>query len=299
MNEAYRQQVRLLLDVLPEVARESCFALYGGTAINLFVLNLPRLSVDIDLTYVETGDRNESLAAINEALRRIKARVERLRSSIRVQHRNDTCKLQLEDRGVIIKIEVNVVGRGLIGDVQQATLCEAAQVEFDAFCVAPLVPLAQLYGGKICAALDRQHPRDLFDAKLLLAGEGITDGIKRGVIYGLVSSNRPTHEMLEPNLLDQRTVFENQFEGMSNIEFSYADFEATRNWLVAEINASLDERDVTFLLSLNGLEPDWSIYDFRDFPAVRWKCLNLEKFREENPDGYQQQLAQLVSVLKN
>ena len=47
MNEVYLRQTGLLMNVLPEVARESCFALYGGTAINLFVLNMPRLSIDI------------------------------------------------------------------------------------------------------------------------------------------------------------------------------------------------------------------------------------------------------------
>lgn len=52
MEEAYKKQVSLLLDVLPEVAKENCFALHGGTAINLFVRSMPRLSVDIDLTYV-------------------------------------------------------------------------------------------------------------------------------------------------------------------------------------------------------------------------------------------------------
>lgn len=299
MNEAYQQQVRLLLDVLPEVAKESCFALHGGTAINLFVLNLPRLSVDIDLTYVEIGERQESLTATNEALQRTKTRIEGLRPSIRIQHKADTCKLQLEERGVIVKIEVNMVGRGLIGEAQQVTLCEAAQTEFDVFCVMPLVPLAQLYGGKICAALDRHHPRDLFDVKMLLEGEGITDDIKRGIIYGLVSSNRPTHEMLAPNLLDQRAAFENQFEGMSAVELNYGDFEAARNWLTDAIRTSLDDRDVSFLLSINRLEPSWSIYDFQDFPSVRWKLRNLERFRQENPDAYHDQLAQLESVLRN
>ncbi len=56
MNEVYTKQVKLLLDVLPEVAREEHFALHGGTAINLFVRDMPRLSVDIDLTYVLIGE---------------------------------------------------------------------------------------------------------------------------------------------------------------------------------------------------------------------------------------------------
>jgi hypothetical protein len=137
--------------------------------------------------------------------------------------------------------------------------------------------------------MDRQHPRDLFDVKLLLEHEGFTDEIKRGFIFGLVSSNRPIYEMLDPNLLDQRIAFENQFEGMSTIEFSYDDYEATRAKLIEIVKANLDESDKTFLLSLNRLEPDWSIYDFQEFPSVRWKLLNLEEFKKDKPEIYQQQ----------
>lgn len=298
MNEAYKKQVRLLLDVLPEVAKEECFAMHGGTAINLFVRDMPRLSVDIDLTYVEIAERNETLEGINVALLRIKQRIEALRPSIRVQHKDKVCKLQLDEHGLLIKIEVNIVGRGLLGEPSKAPLCEAAQEQFDAFCAMPLVPLAQLYGGKLCAALDRQHPRDLFDVKLLLENEGFTDEIKQGFVLGLVSSNRPTHEMLAPHLLDQRTAFENQFEGMTTIEFSYDDYEATRLQLIETVKASLSGDDKAFLLSLNRLEPNWSIYDYQDFPSVKWKLLNLEKFKKDNPEAYQQQLIELESVLE-
>ena len=297
MNNAYTKQVKLLLDVLPEVAKEACFAMHGGTAINLFVRDMPRLSVDIDLTYVEIAERNETLEGINAALMRIKERIEGLRPSIRIQHKENICKLQLDERGVMIKIEVNMVGRGLIGEATKAQLCEAAQEQFDAFCAVPIVPLGQLYGGKLCAAMDRQHPRDLFDVKLLLENEGFTDDIKRGFIFGLVGSNRPTHEMLNPNLLDQRMAFENQFEGMSAIEFSYDEYEATRLQLIETIQSSLNESDKVFLKSFNSLEPDWSIYDFQDFPSVKWKLLNLEKFKTENPETYQQQLSELGKVL--
>ena len=161
-----------------------------GTAINLFVRDMPRLSVDIDLTYVEIAERNETLDGINAALIRVKVRIERLRPALRVQHKGNVCKLQLDEHGVMVKIEVNMVGRGLIGEVSKLPLCDAAQEQFNVFCAMPLVQIAQLYGGKICAALDRQHPRDLFDIKLLLDNEGFTSEIKRGVIFGLVSSNR-------------------------------------------------------------------------------------------------------------
>lgn len=161
----------------------------------------------------------------------------------------------------------------------------------------PLVPLAQLYGGKICAALDRQHPRDLFDVRLLLDNEGFTDEIKRGFLLGLVSSDRPTHEILNPQLLDQRMAFENQFEGLSAIEFSYDEYEASRLQLIETIQVGLNESDKVFLKSFNSLEPDWSIYAFQAFPSVQWKLLNLEKFKTEKPESYQQQLSELERIL--
>jgi len=297
MIDAYKKQVRLLLDALPEVAKEKCFAMHGGTAINLFVRDMPRLSVDIDLTYVEIAERNETLEAINSALLRIKARIEGLRGSIRVQHKADTCKLLIDEHGTTIKIEVNMVGRGLLGDAFRAPLCAKAQEEFDAFCVMPIVPMAQLYGGKICAALDRQHPRDLFDVKFLLNSEGFTDEVKRGLLFGLVSSNRPTFELLNPHLLDQRAAFENQFEGMSAVSFTYDEYEATRLQLIETILAGLNKSDKEFLLSVNRLTPDWSIYDYQAFPSVKWKLLNLEKFKDQQPDTYQQQLSELEKVL--
>lgn len=233
MNRAYQKQVGLLLDVLPEVAKEDCFALHGGTAINLFARNMPRLSVDIDLTYTEIAAREATLVAINEALARIQSRIENLRPSIRVQHKREICKLQIGERGVLIKIEVNMVGRGVISDIARVELCSAAQERYDVYCTVPMVPLGQIYGGKLCAALDRQHPRDLFDVKLLL-----------------------------------KTVME-----------------------------SLNESDRKFLIDFNKLEPDWSVYQYQDFPSVKWKMLNLEKFRRNDPDSYEKHLRQLKRQL--
>lgn len=298
MHEVYKKQVRLLLDVLPEVAKESCFAMHGGTAINLFIRNMPRLSVDIDLTYIKIAERSETLESINTSLSNIKERIESLRASIKVQHKAQVCKLLVDEYGTTIKVEVNMVGRGLLDDVVKVPLCEKAQEEFDVFCTMPIVPLAQLYGGKLCAALDRQHPRDLFDVKLLLDNEGFTDEIKRGLLFGLVSSNRPTYEMLSPHLQDHRTSFQRQFEGMSREAFSYDEFEDTRLKLIKIIRTKLDGYDKAFLLSINRLEPDWSIYDWNTFPSVKWKILNLHKFKKEKTDSYLQQLNKLEAILE-
>ncbi|NRP14373.1 MULTISPECIES: nucleotidyl transferase AbiEii/AbiGii toxin family protein [unclassified Marinobacterium] len=298
MNNGYKRQVKLLLDVLPEVARESSFALHGGTAINLFIRDMPRLSVDIDLTYIGFDDRNTALQGINAGLERIKTRIEGLRSSIKVQHRSDVCKLLVDDQGVKIKLEVNTIGRGLLHEANRMPLCDRAQEEFDVFCAIPVVPLSQLYGGKICAALDRQHPRDLFDVRLLSDEEGIGDNVKLGIIYGLLCSNRPTHEMLNPRLSDQRAAYENQFRGMSDVTFSYTDFEETRALLIARVKSLLNDVDREFLLGVNRLEPDWSHYNFQVFPAIKWKLLNLQNFKNQKPDVYRAHLSALDDYLK-
>lgn len=150
---------------------------------------------------------------------RIKDRIEALKPNVRIKHQSDVCKLQISDQGVQIKIEVNMVARGTLISPEKVPLCMAAQNQFDAFCAIGLVSLGQLYGGKICAALDRQHPRDLFDVKLLLENEGFSEEIKQAFLLGVVSSVRPIHEILDPRLQDQQQAFENQFQGMSNIAF--------------------------------------------------------------------------------
>lgn len=78
-----------------------------------------------------------------------------------------------------------------------------------------VLSLEDTYGGKICAALDRQHPRDLFDIKLLLENEGLTEKIKKAFIVYLISHDRPIVEVLNPGLQDIKQIFENEFAGMT------------------------------------------------------------------------------------
>jgi predicted nucleotidyltransferase component of viral defense system len=292
----YSAQVKLLVQSIPEVAKETCFALHGGTAINLFVRELPRLSVDIDLTYVPIEPRDVTLQRINEALGRIKLSLETVLPNVRVVHRKNICKLHVSTRDAQIKIEVNQIGRGTLDAPVTMPLCKSAQDEYDAFCEIQLVPIGQLYGGKICAALDRQHPRDLFDVKCLFENEGITKQIKTGMLLCLLSSDRPVHELLHPNLQDQRTTMTNHFDGMSAEEFTYTDFEHTRDNLISGVNKRLTDEDRVFLLKFKNLTPDWSLYDFEDFPAVRWKMLNLQKLKDSNPKKHLQQYEALEKL---
>ena len=294
----YKPQVSLLLNVLPEVAKETCFALHGGTAINLFVREMPRLSVDIDLTYVPVKNRETSFKNITTALEGIKAIIEAVVPNVKVRHKQAELKLQVSNTHAQIKLEVNQAMRGTISPPIKMPLCQKAQEAFDAFCEITTVPIGQLYGGKICAALDRQHPRDLFDVKYLLENEGFTEEVKTGFLFGLLSSNRPLHEMLAPNLLDQRSAMANQFEGMSEEEFTYADFKTTRNLLVKTIHENLTDSDKEFLLSFENSTPNWNMYNFEAYPAVQWKLQNLQKLKEANPKKHEEQLDLLKSGLR-
>ncbi|ERM80138.1 hypothetical protein P872_14435 [Rhodonellum psychrophilum GCM71 = DSM 17998] len=296
-QQSYKNQIKLLLDVLPEVAREKCFALHGGTAINLFIREMPRLSVDIDLTYVPIEDRATSMININKALERTKSRIESVIPSVTVIHRSDIAKLQISTRNASIKLEVNLVGRGTYIPPEDMVLCDKAQNEFNAFCVIPVVPLGQLYGGKICAALDRQHPRDLFDVKYLLANEGFSNEVKRGFLLCLLGSERPIHEVIYPNLQDQRSALTNQFEGMTTEEFSYKEYEEIRFKLIEVIHKNLIDEDKDFLLSVKNLTPNWTKYDFQLFPSVRWKIQNLQRLKDTNPKKHADQYNALKKKL--
>ena len=287
----------LLLNVLPEVAKENCFALHGGTAINLFVRDMPRLSVDIDLTYLPIEDRPITFVNIAAALERIKASLEKVILDVRVTHRREVGKLQISARGVDVKLEVNLVMRGTLATPVKMQLCQKAQNEFEVFSAIDVVPKGQLYGGKICAALDRQHPRDLFDIKYLLEKEGFTKEIKEGFLLSLLSSDRPINEVISPNFQDQNSAMQNQFAGMSEEAFSYQEYEAVRKKLVTTINENLGMKDKTFLLSVKNVTPDWSIYNFEKFPAVAWKLQNLQNLKKSNPQKHAKQFEDLKKKL--
>lgn len=166
IEQHYKDQVHLLLQTLPYVAKEKSLALKGGTAINLFENAMPRLSVDIDLTYLPFEDRETALRNISECLGRIKQDLEETIKGISVtpaKREGENAKINLQTANAQIKIEVNTVKRGHAFPTRYMEINEIVEEEFGKFAAIDVVSQAELYGGKNCAALDRQHPRDLFD----------------------------------------------------------------------------------------------------------------------------------------
>ena len=293
-SPVFARKVELLLKLMPFVMNEGVFAVHGGTAINLFVKDMPRYSVDIDLTYMPLAGREESLKDINAHLQSIIQNAKPQLPGLHVVPNYDTCKLLCEYHGYQVKVEVNQTKRGLIGgEAKTLPLCEKAQEEFGLYCEATIVPPTLLYGGKIAAALSRQHPRDLFDVKYM--DMPLAD-IREGLIFCLLGSDRPIHESFAPKLINQRLAIVNQFEGMTDIPFSYEDFEQTRAKLITDVRSLMTDADKQFLLSFEAGEPMWEGYEFeyfKNYPSVKWKLLNLAKLKKTNPAKLQSEVDRL------
>ncbi len=297
MNSEYARKVEILLRMIPLVTEEGVFAVHGGSAINLFVRNLPRYSVDIDLTYIPLEDRTSSLAHIGEHLSSIARNAKKAFRGMHIVEKPDICKLLCEYQGRQIKIEVNQTKRGIIGgDVIRKPVCDKAQEEFGLYCETDIVPMTLLYGGKIAAALSRQHPRDLFDVKYMEYPFAET---REGLLFCLLGSDRPIHESFAPSLIDQHDALVNQFEGMTDTPFSYEEFEQTRDKLIRDVNALMTSEDKAFLLSFESAEPDWDHFEFEHFqnyPSVKWKLQNLQKLKSQNPDKLAAESLKLKSL---
>lgn len=293
----YAQKVELLLRLIPIVMEEEVFAVHGGSAINLFLKNLPRYSVDIDLTYIPLADRLTSLNDINLHLKSISDKAKKAFKGMHIVPVLNTCKLLCEYHGRQVKVEVNQTKRGIVGgEVLTLPLSDKAQNEFSLYCEAKIVPLTLLYGGKIAAALSRQHPRDLFDVKYM--DMSLSD-CREGLIFCLLGSDRPIHELLAPSFIEQREAMANQFDGMTNIPFTYDEFEATRSKLIDDVKAMMTESDRNFLVSFESGHPQWEGYEFeyfKDYPSVQWKLLNLQKLAKQNPQKLNEEVTKLKSI---
>ncbi len=86
MDDWYMTQVRLLMNSYQDIANETVFALKGGTAINLIYRDMPRLSVEIDRTYLPVADRRSSLKEIDNAPGRIVAAITCRNPHVKAHH---------------------------------------------------------------------------------------------------------------------------------------------------------------------------------------------------------------------
>jgi hypothetical protein len=284
-DERFRERLQLLTDLLPVVAREPRFALKGGTAINLFEHDLPRLSVDVDLTWLPVGDFTADRQAITRALEAVAAALRappldlHVSASFAAGESNAT-RLIVSRPGARVQIETTPVMRGTVHPVRVMKVRPRVETAFG-FAQMQVLDFADLYAGKLAAALSRQHPRDWFDVGLLLDSGGLDAHLWRTFMVYLVASPKPAAEMLapgEPN--DFATAFRTQFAGMTEQPVTAEELLAVRTRFLALRATLMDRAACDFLLSMEREAPDFNLISLpsaAQLPAVRWKLQNMAR----------------------
>ena len=284
MKETYSSQVQLLVRLLAYVQKEASLALKGGTAINLFLRDMPRLSVDLDLVYLPIQDRATSLKSINDALERIRADVERSMpevtvSSVPLPKSNETMRLIAASPQGTVKVEVSPVLRGSVFGSERKQIAPVVADQFG-YVEANLLAVPDILAGELCAALDRQHPRDIFDVEYILQAGVMDDRLRTAFLVYVISHNRPISELLAPNEKQLDRAFIEEFSGMMREPISVEKLNEIRTRFFSKILPWLTDGDREFLLGFKKGEPNWDhlgIDHVRDLPGVRWKQQNLER----------------------
>jgi predicted nucleotidyltransferase component of viral defense system len=303
MNQEYIRQSRLLVKNIAAVFQSPHFALKGGTALNLFIQNMPRISVDIDATFLDhTMPREKALATICGELQSIRNRFLQNELELVTQKEmsyDEETKIVFKKDGIRVKIEVNHINRGTLLPVEKRQLCDAACDLFKTDVRIPCLATSEIYGGKIVAALSRQHPRDFFDVALLFSTLGLSDEIVECVVAIVAGDRKPVHEVLFSHDHDFSHAYENEFVGMTNIPLSLDDLLETRARLRDEISRKLTANQKEFLLSLVSCEPRWELMrcpHLRELPSIRWKLQNLEHLRKTNKKRFAEQREKLEAA---
>jgi len=304
-NSPFFEQTGLMVKILPLAMSEDCFALKGGTAINFFHREMPRLSVDIDLTYLPIQDRETTLNEISKALNRIAEKIKTQYPSYKVskkvlKDKNPyVFKLQVHSGKTQIKIEPNLVLRGFCYETQRLSMCKTACNFFEEEVRCMVMSPEDLYGGKICAALDRQHPRDFYDVKILLENEGITENIIESFVVYLSSNNRPISELLSPQMINTEAVFQREFTGMAQIPVTYDDLMEARTSLIRTINKVLTNDHRQFLFSVKEGSPNFKLINIKGIeklPALQWKIKNIQKMNTKKHKKAVEKLKHILAL---
>ena len=299
MDKACVETVRLLLQTAPEVLCAPSFALKGGTAINLFLQEMPRLSVDIDVVFTDhKAARPDALERISselaDARQRLAARG--IDAELVPAEAGEEAKLFARRGRSLVKVEVNHVFRGTLLPVETSRLVKAARDLFTVELSVPVLALSELYGSKLVAALDRQHPRDFYDIREMYRTCGLRVEIVDCFVAYLAGHNRPIHEVLFSRDQDMQPTFDNEFQGLTREPTTASELIGIRERFRSDLASLLTEPQKAFLLSMAEGEPQWPLLRFphlAELPALRWKLHNLAKLRKSNPRKFGRQAEEL------
>ncbi len=212
----------------------------------------------------------------------------------------DTVRLLVGNDTAQVKVEVNFVFRGTVLPVQPRALVASAENLFTTAVSVPVLATDELYGSKLVAAMDRQHPRDLFDVMLMRQNYDWQDTLTDCFVAYLAGHNRPVHEVLFPKAKPLTASFNTEFTGMTRDEVSLHALAQTQAQLIKELPQRLLPHHKLFLLSLVQCEPAWELMPYahlRELPALKWKLLNLSKLKKTNPTRFAAQHDELAQRL--
>lgn len=305
ITQNYIDTVRLMLRVAPLVFNHPGYALKGGTAINLYIDQMRRLSVDLDVVYLDgTADRATALRDISQMLSAVSARalkqgldVQRLRRSS-----DHEAVIVISDGSVRVKVEVNTVFRGSVYQPSLGDLCDTAARTFEVSVPLTLLDTSEVYAGKFLAALDRQHPRDLFDLWRFRQNSSIDDRLMDAFVLYLCGHSRPPHEILDGRDRDISSDYERGLLGMLEEPFpSLEELQTTRSWARMVVLESLNAAQRAFLIDFFGLrqvDDPFAEVELAELPALEWKRRNLRIFRNAKPEEFARQLDALNRILE-
>ena len=195
---------------------------------------------------------------------------------------SDALRLIVSQGEIRIKVELSPVIRGTVFPEVRMEVVEEVETEFG-YVEMQVASHPDLYAGKLCAALDRQHPRDLFDVKFLLENEGLTDNLRKTFLIFLISHQRPMSELLQPNRKDISEIYETEFKQMAEVDVPLEQLEEARENLIQQINSQMTDNEKKFLLTFKNKTPDWNLLEMENsnvianLPSVLWKMINLKK----------------------
>ncbi len=304
-DENFIEQVRLLLTCMPFVASEVMFALKGGTAINLFFDNLPRLSVDIDLTYLPIEDRNITIVNIQAGLLNIAKKIESsfpnfVTKPVYDKSNKVILKYLVNSKKVGIKIEPNFILRGHLYPIVNMDVCSGVKEKFDVnLSGVSVLDKDEVFAGKLCAALSRQHPRDLFDMMILLNIGPITDRMRHAFVVYLACGIKPIHEILDPSLHNIESAFNNEFMRMTDFDVRLDELLDVRDQLIKNVKNSLSNNEREFLFSIKTANPRFDLMPFdnlAEFPGIKWKLLNIQKMAKDKAEIMQNKLRDVLGL---
>ncbi|MBW8312949.1 MAG: nucleotidyl transferase AbiEii/AbiGii toxin family protein [Rhizobium sp.] len=302
MDKRYLDRVALLVRILPLLQAEPRFALKGGTAINLFEHGLPRLSVDIDLTWLPTRDFETDSVDIGNALEGIADRLRAPPFRLQVQPSASAGartihRLIVREHSTQVQVETSPVMRGTVHPVRQLELHPDVERRFGS-ARAQVLDFLDLYAGKLCAALSRQHPRDLFDVGLLMDAGRFDIALWHTFLVYLTASPKPAAEMLAPADPREFTeIFENHFKGMTVAPVAEKTLLDHRTRLLTGIGRMIDDASIALLESVEEERPDFGLIGLpqaANLPGVRRKLQNLS---QRTPDKRAADRARLTEVL--